>query len=401
MLFAFSLTLACSADGRAGRLNSLRIDGRRIEDPTGKALAGLCSALSDSGNSGGESVTRILHFGDSHVASDLLTGSLRRQFQIDFGDAGAGFVSLASPGYQTPMVTRSATDGWLVRRPEAGPLCACGLVGPGLSARQPAERVWLTAHCLSFDVYLLAQPGGGTVDLLLDGEIYESGVDLNSRVVEAAYVPIECPDDSLHSLEIRIASVGLVTVLGVVTERSGPGVVYDALGVNGARATNLLAWDAGVLASNLKRRGPDLIIVTYGSNEVTDADLDLKKYRSEFLEILLRFRRAAPRAALLVVSPPDRAVRSRGRWVTAPAMPGLVTAQRLAAFEAGAAFWDLFEAMGGSGSIERWATRRDHFAQPDRVHLTRAGYRAVADALYRELRRVYAAATLKSGGPVR
>jgi lysophospholipase L1-like esterase len=63
-------------------------------------------------------------------------------------------------------------------------------------------------------------------------------------------------------------------------------------------------------------------------------------------------------------------------------MPALVGAQRRAAFQAGAAFYDLFKAMGGSGSIERWATLDQPLAQSDRVHLTAAGYRLVADQLY-------------------
>ena len=37
-------------------------------------------------------LTRILHYGDSHVAADILSGALRRRLQLDFGDAGVGFV---------------------------------------------------------------------------------------------------------------------------------------------------------------------------------------------------------------------------------------------------------------------------------------------------------------------
>src|SRR4029079_4044931 len=48
-----------------------------IEDPTGRAMLGFYDSLARSYQ--GEWVTRILHFGDSHVAADILTGSLRRQ----------------------------------------------------------------------------------------------------------------------------------------------------------------------------------------------------------------------------------------------------------------------------------------------------------------------------------
>ena len=38
-------------------------------------------------------------------------------------------------------------------------------------------------------------------------------------------------------------------------------------------------------------------------------------------------------------------------------------------------FWDLFEVMGGLGSVQRW--RDLGLARPDRVHFTRAGYELV------------------------
>ena len=156
-----------------------------------------------------------------------------------------------------------------------------------------------------------------------------------------------------------------------------------------ARAGRPLQWDWRLLSSNLERRDPDLIIVAYGSNEVTDSDLDLEEYSENFATLLKRFREAAPRASILVLGPPDRAVREGRRWKTASRMPALVAAQRRQALKDGAAFYDLFKAMGGPGSVERWATLTQPLAQADRVHLTAAGYRLVADWINSELIRGY------------
>ncbi|HEY3139218.1 MAG TPA: hypothetical protein VGL29_24575, partial [Blastocatellia bacterium] len=79
------------------------------------------------------------------------------------------------------------------------------------------------------------------------------------------------------------------------------------------------------------------------------------------------------------------AVRVGRRWKTINRMSAFVEAQRRAAFKTGAAFYDLFAAMGGAGSIERWATLHQPLAQADRVHLTSTGYRLVAGWLYSEL----------------
>lgn len=183
---------------------------------------------------------------------------------------------------------------------------------------------------------------------------------------------------------------------------AGPGLIaagvsYEARGVNGARAVRLLGADQSLFAgqSNEDASGvsdlPDLIVVAYGTNEAGDADFDAAVYADRFTAVLERLRRAAPGASLLVLSPPDRAVRRGRRWTTIGALPALVAAQRRAARRAGAAFWNAWQAMGGAGSIARWAMASPPLAQSDRVHLTRTGYRLLADALHAELMRGYVA----------
>ncbi len=359
-----------------------------IEDPGGKAMPGFYESLSRSRK--GEAITRILHYGDSHVAADLLTGSLRQSLQSFFGGAGTGFVFAGRPWswYAPGGVTLRASGGWRADGLNQASLAEdgrFGLAGVSFSATSAGEWISLSATCRSFDLYLLKQAGGGSIDIFLDGAEYERNVSLASKRGEPAYIKIEAETDALHSIELRTVAKGLVRALGVIVERDTAGVIYDALGINGARASRLLSWDWRLLASNIERRDPNLIIIAYGSNEVSDDDLDLAEYEQSFLMLLNQFQQSAPRASLLVISPPDRAVRVGRRWQTISRMPELVKAQRQAAFEAGAAFFDLFRAMGGAGSIERWATLREPLAQSDRVHLTAAGYRLVAGWLYTEL----------------
>ncbi|HZS05829.1 MAG TPA: GDSL-type esterase/lipase family protein [Blastocatellia bacterium] len=389
-----------------------------IENPDGRALESfyqslaLTSAQREAGESDNPAITRIIHYGDSHVAADILTGALRRYFQQDFGDAGPGFILAGRPWpwYSRGGVESGASIGWQSNGLSQSSLTGdgrFGLAGVSLSATRAGEIIRMTSACPHFEIYLLRQPGGGTIDVLLDGELQHHRFSLASDDFEPAYLELSAPADSAtrdpqsaiespHSIELRTVSPGMVRVLGLTAERYRAGVVYDALGINGARATRLLEWDEALLADNLARRNPDLIIVAYGSNEAGDADFDPAEYRRKFSEVLKRLRAAAPDASLLVIAPPDRAVRTGSMWRTISTMPGLVAAQRQAALAAGAAFWDLYRAMGGAGSIERWAIRSPPLAQPDRVHLTRSGYLLVADELYAELMRGYRQFTSRS-----
>ncbi|HXU37143.1 MAG TPA: GDSL-type esterase/lipase family protein [Blastocatellia bacterium] len=386
-LFCLALSLLIT-----DRVATSHADRQSIEDPTGRAMLTFYAALQNTQR--GEWVTRIVHYGDSHVAADILTGALRRSLQSGFGDAGPGFVLAGKPwpSYSRAGVSSRASSGWQADGLTQASLAAdrrLGLAGVSLSTSRAGEWLSLTASGRYFDVYMLKQPGAGALDISLDAAEWKHNVSLSSSTFTADYVEVVAPDDSIHTIEIRTTSSGLIRVFGIAIEGERPGVTYDALGINGARASRPLQWDWRLLSSNLERRDPDLIIVAYGSNEVTDSDLDLEEYSANFATLLKRFREAAPRASILVLGPPDRAVREGRRWKTASRMAALIGAQRRAALKAGAAFYDLFNAMGGPGSVERWATLAQPLAQTDRVHLTAAGYRLVADWLYFELMQCY------------
>ena len=369
-----------------------------IEDPDGRALLNFHRALARTLARAKEgehpAITRILHYGDSHVAADWLTGALRNHFQNSFGQAGLGFLLAGKPWpwYRRDGVEGGSSAGWQVDGLKQAALAEdnkLGLAGVSLSTNRAGERLWLTAEGERFELYLLKQPGGGSVEIRLDGELVHRRVLLSSETLETAYLSVEATRGLPHTIELNTLTSGLVRVFGIVAERNQAGVVYDTLGINGARASRPLQWDWSLLADQIAHRDPDLIVIAYGTNEVSDADLDLAEYRRNFSELLHRLHEAAPHASLLVIAPPDRATRVGKRWRTISAMSALVEAQRKAARASGAAFWDLFHAMGGSGAIERWAIQSPPLAQADRVHLTRAGYQLVADALYQELLRSY------------
>lgn len=361
------------------------------------ALDGFYQALARTQIAGAaEAVTaRIVHYGDSHVAADGMTGALRQHFQRDFGNAGSGFLYAVRPWdwYVRTGVTQTASAGWRVDGLKLSTLSfdnQLGMAGLSFTATRTGERLQISAPGERFEFALLQQPGAGAIEVWLDGQLYHPALSLSSPEVATLFVPVEAERTGTHTLELRLVTTGPVRVFGLLAERAQSGVLYDAFGINGARATRPLLWDWQLLDEQLADRAPALIVIAYGSNEAGDADLNLVAYHQSFTELLQRFGHAAPNAALLVIAPPDRAQLINGRWQSLAQLAGVVEAQRQAALANGAAFWDLRRAMGGAGSINRWAMQRPTLAQADRVHLTPAGYRLVADALYAELLEPYA-----------
>ena len=346
-------------------------------------LQNFFRALADTRSGQRLEPVRIMHFGDSHVAADVLTAAIRHRFQQDFGDGGAGFIVPKNPmTTRRPGVTTGATSGWVIEGigGRVEPDRIYGPAGIALSANQRDERAWVEAAGNHFELYYVRQPGGGRVDVLLDGaSVLDSPLSLLSPALEAAHLFFDSPANARHRIEIRTLSSGKVRILGIVAERIAPGVVYDVLGVNGARASRILGWNQPALAEVLAARKPDLIVLEYGTNEITDAGWTPTSYQRLLAGILRRLHEAAPQASLLLIGPPDRSDLA----IAADRMPSMIVAQRRAANAAGAAFWSSYDAMGGAEAMNLWTGQG--LGQADHVHLTRAGYKRLADYFYQDL----------------
>lgn len=363
-----------------------------IENPA--ALANFFTALSQVSSGRKIEPVRVLHFGDSHVAADVLTGEIRRNLQNQFGDGGAGYLVPANPmSTKRRGVSSGATSGWQIEgiggRMERDNIY--GLAGINLVTSRPNEKIWVETTANHFEVYYVREPGGGSIDITLDGAtVLDKPIALDAHGTVTEYVSFDSPADTNHRLEIRTLRAGKTRILGVVAERIAPGVSYDVSGINGARISRLMTWNAAAFAAELGQRKPDLIILAYGTNEIGDADWTPSSYRRLLKSVIQRIRAAVPHTSIMLFAPPDRG----DLPLAAARMSALIETQRAVAFETGVAFWSAFDAMGGSGSMDSWVARG--WAQGDRVHLTRPGYDLIADAFCKDLMRAYQSRQTKS-----
>jgi hypothetical protein len=108
-------------------------------------------------------------------------------------------------------------------------------------------------------------------------------------------------------------------------------------------------------------------------------------YAQGMIDTVRHFRSAFPEASILLVGTGDRSIKEGLDYVTLPGLPDLVEAQRRAAEKSGAAFFDLFSAMGGTNSMVAWARYDPPLAALDYTHLSGFGSRRVAGFLYNAL----------------
>ena len=339
-------------------------------------------------------ITRIAHYGDSSIAGDGITSTLRRRMQRRFGDAGHGFhlIARGTMPYRHVDFAHRASTGWELRqlvraglrshRYGYGGAQARGVVGDW--ARYGTADDAPVGNAMSrFELYYFAHPRGGRLDVRVDGG--ERVVISTREAVERdAWWSVDL-EDGPHEIELRTRGAGQSKLYGVVTERDGPGVVYDSLGMVGARARRMLGFDPTHFRQQHEHRGTDLVVLGFGGNDADDLRT-AEQFEDDFNRVSQLVREALPGVACLWMAPLDQARRDgRGRIETIPQVSVIVEAERRAAAANGCAFYDTFEAMGGDGAMRRWFRSHPRLAFGDLRHATPAGYRVVGNMFYKAL----------------
>jgi len=338
-------------------------------------------------------ITRIIHFGDSTIVADLVTGTARRKLQQRFGDAGHGFILVGKPWdwYGHQNIKHSSAEAWRLNRVTFNPMKDGRHGLGGVSARAHGPGAWATyanadegptgRSFSSFSLFYLGQPGGGDLSIFVDDKeagIVRTASDKLHDGVETLTFP-----DGPHSVKVQSRGGGEVRVYGVALERSTPGVVYDSVGISGIRAKTLNRIDSTHFKGQLTGRAPDLVVVNLGTNESEFEGMSMEEYTTDFSELLSRIRAAVPNASCLVASPPDRAKKNTaGRLVTTPMIPRIIEVQKKVAEEKGCAFWNTYEAMGGENSMVAWFRHKPRLGSGDYTHFTAAGGEALGLLFY-------------------
>ena len=326
-----------------------------LEQP--EALTPFFDRLYHAGSpeaSGGGAV-HVLHFGDSHTAADWWTADLRDLFQHRFGNGGSGFSLAGRPfkGYRRVDAPGGGTTLWQsegLRAPDRDGYF--GLGGISISTESAGQSVFLEADCDRVEISYLRHPGGGNVALYdHDQPLREFSTDGELAPSFISYETAPGP----HRFVLKTLDSRLVRLFGWIVDKPG-GVTYEALGINGSEASIILRWNESMLAADMRRRNPGLIVLAYGTNESTDSLWKPESYREMFSSVLRRLHAVAPAASILVVGPGDRWIHDRSVLRIVPGIDWVIDGQRQACLENGCAFWDLRRRIGGKGVMPDWFT---------------------------------------------
>jgi lysophospholipase L1-like esterase len=363
-----------------------------IADPNG-VMKTFYEALERTALREEGAVTRISHWGDSAIGADGMTSATRRHFQRQFGDSGHGYILIESgsswyrhtdivskrKGWKAQkIIDKGAKDG----RYGFGGVRARGYLGANATFGT-VEKGPIGKKVNRFEVHMQKGPGNGAFTVAVDGGERQR-VETEAETVQEAVHVIEV-EDGPHQFKVRAEGGGPVYLYGAVLEREEPGVVYDCLGLVGARSQRLLNADEAHWKQQLATRDPDLMVLMYGGNDVGDERIPMARYEKVFRELVQRFRSTRPEAACLVMSPLDHGQRHRGSVRTVPRLLPLMEVQQRIALQEGCAWYSVFDAMGGEGAMGRWFKASPRLGWGDFAHATPAGAKVLGSYFFKAL----------------
>ncbi|MCU1264219.1 MAG: Transrane protein (Modular protein) [Acidobacteria bacterium] len=368
-----------------------------IDDP-GRVLDRFYASLSSTDAKKTGAITRISHYGDSPITNDGITGTARRLLQERFGDAGHGFILIDRPWawYGHQAITFTSGGGWTADsfmnpRVSDGAFGLGGVTfraeGAGKYARYATAGTGDTGKNFSrLEVYYLTQPGGGQFSAGANGANTET-VSTAGESAKSGFHELKAAHPGANTFEIKTLG-GNVRLFGAVLENDGPGVVYDSLGVNGAYAGLLKSvMNEQHWAEQLQHRKPDLVILNYGTNESEYASDDqMARYEKDLREVVRRVHSALLSVPVLIITPMDRGKRAGGgKVITLESIPKIVEMQQRVAHDSGCAFFNMFAAMGGAGTMARWHAGKKHLVGADLTHPNGDGAETVGVLIYEAL----------------
>lgn len=369
-----------------------------LVDATGHALDQFFASLDRTRQGTPGAVTRVLHYGDSLIVSDYVSGTLRRRMQQVFGDAGHGYQLMANawPAYFHNDVFRFATAGFRASR-IVGPESKDGLYGlggvtfrslSGLRAQFGTASEGAFGRAVSrFTVSYLESPRGGSLEVLADGSLL--GLIETNGPVPVVRRRTFTLEDGPHRFEI-VTRGGETRTFGVVMERDRAGVVWDALGIQGARIRFLDKIDDAHFADELRWRAPVLVVFEFGTNESGDGyAYPMPEYQRTMQEVIRQVRAAVPESDCLIVGTMDRARVEDGLITSMKIIQLIIDEQEKAAKALGCAYFDTYRAMGGWGSMPTWVRRG--LGQKDMMHPTSVGADRIGTWVFHALMERYRA----------
>lgn len=345
----------------------------------------------------------VLHYGDSQIEGDRMTSYIRQRLQDQFGGNGPGMIPATNvyntftfkQRYSPNFIRYTCFGGNKLKNKRYGVMGSAARFTAEYDSTQSINETRLN------EAWIEIEPAHAK---------YARARDYNTVTMyyNSCYVPCYLKiynnskliyDDSLETdgrahtvtltfpktpgkLNYQFTAKTSPTITGFSLEGEY-GVQVSNIGMRGSSGTIFNAMDKSLLQKMYSDLNAELFIMQFGGNSVPffKDSSSVRNYTSYFKSQLFTLKKLRPSATIIVIGPSDMSKLENGVFVSYPLLPYCVNQLKKVSLEAGAGFWDLFQAMGGINSMPSWVEQG--LAGSDYIHFSNRGA-SIASELFFE-----------------
>ena len=349
-----------------------------------------------------QGVCQIVHYGDSQIEGDRITGYVRNRLQLAFNGGGPGFFPIKVV-YNQNSIDITTSGNWVryaffdrKQRRKVGhdmyglfatysrftnyAKDTTGLpVSKATFTIKPSAKSYARLqHYTKFGLHYGNAMGKVKI------KVYENGniIKTDSLISDGKY----------HNYKLNFATTPKELKIELEARVSPDfyGITLDA--DTGVRMDNVaMRGEAGRISTRMNYENyrqmsvdcqPDLFIFQYGGNTIPymKTDQQLREYVEGLIFNMKWVKRANPNAMFMLLGPGDMTTSRNGQRLTYPFLPKLNDLMKEECMKNDVAYFSMYEAMGGENSMISWV--KQGMAASDYVHFSPKGTKLISEVFY-------------------
>ena len=353
------------------------------------------SRLKNSGE-----LIRVLHYGDSQIEGDRITSYIRNELQQQFGGSGVGMfppvlikgtsISLHHQlaGSWERYTIKSIENGNIYHK-RLGALMSFGRFAPVYARSKDLYAGEINLKKSNITYLRTREFKRCRVFYGFNEKPFIAELKYKDQTLDAELIPPSHQlqtlswniDGSLNEITIRFRGEDSPDIYAVAID-DHKGVAVDNIPLRGSSGTDFTRTDMAFFRSMYQKLNAKLLIMQFGVNLVPHIIDDYSYYEKQFYKQLKTLKGLRPDISIIVIGVSDMSRNVMGQYKSYPNIEKIRDAQKNAAFRAGCAFWDMYEAMGGKNSMPAWVNANPPLAKTDFTHFTWKGSVIISKMFY-------------------
>lgn len=346
----------------------------------------------------GEGEIRIAYFGDSMTDGDYIVQDLRKLFQNEFGGKGVGFVSITSESATSRgSIRHNFSKNWHTQSyvNVKKPLKPFGISGQVSFVKDSLSPTWVEYKASGYkNISELYEPvlyyGSSNnkdayVELFYNGDTLKV---IKPLATDRELNKLKLSDKNLKSIKINFINADSIAFYGI-NSADDRGIHIDNFSSRGNSGLPLSLFNTSLMQDFDKELSYDLIILHYGTNVLNYGNLNYNWYERAMTRVINQLKNYFQNSNFVVISTADKATKYGTEMKTDSAVIPLAKAQYNYAKATESGFINLYELMGGDGSMVRWVEDEPALGNKDYTHFNTKGSQKIARFIFDELKKEY------------